>query len=134
MDDVRNRYLRERVLTATPAQRVVMLYDRLALDLTRARTAVDRSTAGPYLAHAAQVVGELFTSLDRSAGGPAENLADLYSYLLRVLFDAQLGNADASLASVESIIGDLRAAWTAIADGTAGADAEPMLATGAWTA
>ena len=134
MNDVRNRYLRERVLTATPAQRVVMLYDRLALDLTRARTAPDSATAGRHLAHAGQVVGELLSSLDRSAGGPAENLADLYSYLLRVLFDAQLGNADESLASAETIIGELRTAWTAIADGTAGTDPAPMLATGAWTA
>ena len=134
MNDVRNRYLRERVLTATPAQRVVMLYDRLALDLTRARTAPDSAAAGRHLAHAGQVVGELLSSLDRSAGGPAENLADLYSYLLRVLFDAQLGNADESLASAETIIGELRTAWTAIADGTAGIDAAPTLATGAWTA
>lgn len=134
MDDVRNRYLRERVLTATPAQRVVMLYDRLTLDLARARAATDRATAGPHLAHAAQVVAELLTSLDRSAGGPADNLAELYGYLLRTLLDAQIGNADQALASAESIVVELRAAWAAVADGTAGDEPERVLATGAWTA
>lgn len=34
--DLRARYTNQRVMTATPGQRLVMLYDRLALDLRRA--------------------------------------------------------------------------------------------------
>lgn len=34
--DLRARYTNQRVMTATPGQRIVMLYDRLALDLRRA--------------------------------------------------------------------------------------------------
>jgi flagellar protein FliS len=140
VDDFRSRYLRERVLTATPVQRVVLLYDRLALDLARAREAADPVAAGPHLGHAAQIVAELLTSLDASVGGPAANLTDLYNYLLRTLVAAQTGGAVDSLEAVESIVAGLRAAWTAISDGATANDnslvgAVPGVAvTGSWTA
>lgn len=117
MDDIRSRYLRDRVLTATPVQRVVLLYDRLVLDLGRARAAgTDRVEAGSHLGHATQIVAELLGSLDQTAGGPATNLADLYHYLLRELLAAQVSGDPASLASAESVVERLRDAWTTIAD------------------
>ena len=85
MDEARARYLRDRVLTATPAQRVVMLYDRLGLDLTQAVATEDAIAAGAHIGHASQVVAELLGSLDVTAGGPADNLAAIYGYLLREL-------------------------------------------------
>ncbi|MCU1659904.1 MAG: Flagellar protein FliS, partial [Pseudonocardiales bacterium] len=82
-DDARARYLRDRVLTATPAQRVVMLYDRLALDLGLASTVAasavgisavgtsavdtDRHAVAAHLSHALEVVAELHASLDLTA-------------------------------------------------------------------
>lgn len=117
MDDFRNRYLQDRVLTASPTQRVVMLYDRLLLDLARARAAQDATNAGPHLAHAALIVAELHDSLDHSVGGPVANLVDLYSYLLRELLTAQAGNECAadSLATIEQISTQLRDTWATVA-------------------
>lgn len=138
MDAIRQRFLQDRVITATPAQRVVMLYDRLALDLTRART--DADEADRHLDHATQIVAELIGSLDRTAGGPAENLATLYTYLLRELMTAQLSGSVAGLAPVAAAVDTLREAWVRVADGTADGTADdavaasPALAGTSWTA
>lgn len=134
MDAIKQRFLADRVMTATPAQRVVMLYDRLALDLARART--DADGAQEHLNHAALIVGELLGSLDQSAGGPAENLASLYDYMLRQIWSAQLSGDVVGLTSVEANVWTLREAWTTIAAGGAeAASASPALAIGArWTA
>ena len=109
-EDVRARYLRDRVMTATPAQRVVMLYDRLGLDLTRACEAEDSYAAGQHLSHAMEVVAELRASLDVTAGGPAENLAAIYGYLLGELVGARGGELE-RLAPVRGIVSGLRTAW-----------------------
>ena len=110
-DQIRARFLRDRVLTATPAQRVVMLYDRLALDLRLALDATDDLSAGPHLSHAMLIVAELQSSLDVAAGGPAENLGRIYGYLLRGLVDARGGSRD-SVPGLAGIVESLRDAWS----------------------
>jgi flagellar protein FliS len=127
--DLRARYLNQRVMTATPGQRVVMLYDRLALDLVRAAdcySANDALTAGTHIDHAMQIVAELAGSLDTTAGGPAENLASLYGYLLREL-STVLSGETARLAGAQGIIGTLRDAWSKAVTSTA-----TPAAAGAW--
>jgi flagellar protein FliS len=109
-DEVRARYLRDRVLTASPAQRIVMLYDRLGLDLTLADNADEPAATRQHLGHAMQVVAELRASLDLSAGGPAENLASLYGFLLGELVAAQRGDT-ARLRPLQGIVASLREAW-----------------------
>ncbi len=81
----RLRYLTDKVSTATPAQLIVMLYDRLGVDIERAASAqVEGDLAGvsAALLHAQQIVSELRASLDTSAWSGAENLASLYQYML----------------------------------------------------
>lgn len=127
-DELRTRFLRERVLTASPAQRVVMLYDRLVLDL--GRTAADTSTERTrHIDHAVQVVAELRASLDEGAGGPAENLASIYGYLLRELIAARGGAVD-RLPKLVEIVETLRAAWVQVAQETP--QASGTAAAGAW--
>jgi flagellar secretion chaperone FliS len=127
-DELRTRDLRERVLTASPAQRVVMLYDRLTLDLTRA-AAGSAARPNEHIDHALQIVAELRASLDESVGQPGENLAAIYGYLLRELI-AVRGGETARLAGVTEIVETLRFAWTKIANQLS-VDAAP-LAAGAW--
>jgi flagellar protein FliS len=110
VDEVRERYLRDRVMTATPAQRVVMLYDRLGLDLTLAEGTGDTVSASTHLGHAMQVVAELHASLNVSAGGPADNLASIYTYLLQELLAARAGES-ARVTGVRMIVTELREAW-----------------------
>jgi flagellar secretion chaperone FliS len=136
-DDVRARYLSDRVLTATPAQRVVMLYDRLGLDLALAQGAADAEphVAADHLRHALEVVAELHSSLDVSAGGPAENLSSIYAYLLRELLAARGGESE-RLPAIAEIVTTLRAAWNAAAEQLTNTapDVEAPTAAGAWVA
>lgn len=145
-DEVRARYLRDRVMTASPAQRVVMLYDRLGLDLTLAQAALSDATnateavagaaadpvaAGTHLAHAMQVVAELQASLDTSAGGPAANLASLYAFLVGELV-AIRGGAYEKLPAVAEIVATLRDAWAQAAQAVAPEPRTAPAAAGAW--
>jgi flagellar secretion chaperone FliS len=121
--DLRERYLRDRVLTATPAQRVVMLYDRLLLDLTFAAESPDDLGAAPHLSHAMLIVAELQASLDPSAGGPAENLARIYGYLIQQLIGARSGGRD-GLPGLVGIVSALRESWAAAIEQLSGAVAQ----------
>jgi flagellar protein FliS len=87
-----------------------MLYDRLGLDLTRASEAEDSFGAGQHLNHAMEVVAELRSSLDVTAGGPADNLASIYGYLLSELVGAR-GNENTKLPPLRQIVSALRDAW-----------------------
>ncbi|PPK94501.1 flagellar protein FliS [Kineococcus xinjiangensis] len=83
-----NRYVAESLATASPAALLVMLYDRLVIDLQRAEQALeagDRETAHTSLTHAQDIVLELQNSLrvDAWDGGPG--LMSLYSWLMKEL-------------------------------------------------
>lgn len=132
-DELRTRYLRDKVMTASPAQRVVMIYDRLGLDLTRAAagTADQIAETGAHLAHAMQIVTELQSSLDISAGGPADSLASIYGYLLRELITIRGGQLQRLPAVIEMVAG-LRQAWAVAAEQVVREPAQLGAAAGAW--
>lgn len=130
-DEVRARYLRDRVMTATPAQRVVMLYDRLGLDLTRAADEPDEFSAGQHVSHAMEIVAELRSSLDITAGGPAENLAAIYAFLLRELVAVRTGQFG-RLSPLHRVVADLRDAWAQAGELVANSGAAAPAAAGSW--
>jgi flagellar protein FliS len=111
---LRSRYLNDSVTTATPAQLLVMLYDRLVLDLGQAETALragDRAAATPKLMHAQEIVMELRVTLDMNAWDGAPGLASLYGFLLTELVGANVrGDAD-RVASCRALVEPLRDAW-----------------------
>jgi flagellar protein FliS len=87
----REAYLAASVATATPGQLLVMLYERLVLDLQRATDALrggEPSQAHAPLLHAQDIVLELRSTLrvDAWDGGPG--LAALYDYLYTELVRA----------------------------------------------
>jgi flagellar secretion chaperone FliS len=111
---VRARYLSNGVTTASPQQLLVMLYDRLALDLERAHvalTASDRETARVQLQHAQDIVLELRGSLKVEVweGGP--RLAALYAWLLTELIEANIKGDLRRVAECRKIVEPLRDAW-----------------------
>lgn len=112
-DTARARYLADAVATATPARRIVLLYDRLWLDIQRAQAAQDSGdvSARDHLQHGQQIVAELLGSLDVNAWSGAADLASLYSYLLRELIGEVLEPRPGRLAAVTKIVSDLRASW-----------------------
>ncbi len=88
---LRARYVGDAVTTSSPQQVLVMLYDRLALDLERAQREVaagNRIGASDQLQHAQEIVLELLSSLqvDVWEGGP--RLAALYRWLIGELVQA----------------------------------------------
>jgi flagellar protein FliS len=111
---LRSRYLNDSVTTATPAQLLVMLYDRLVLDLNHAEKALresDRGTATSRLMHAQEIVMELRVTLDMDAWDGAQGLASLYGFLLTELVGANIrGDAD-RVASCRALVEPLRDAW-----------------------
>ena len=120
---LRARYLGDTVATASPQQLLVMLYDRLALDLERAETALvagDRESANGQLQHAQEIVLELRSSLrvDVWEGGP--RLAALYGWLLTELMQANVKGDRNRVRSCLSVVEPLRDAWRQAAASLAG--------------
>lgn len=120
-------YVRERVLSATPAQLVTMLYDRVLLDLARAEAAQvesDWTAATTHLLHAQDVIAELSSSLDVAAWKGAPDLLAIYTYLTKQLIAANVSRDVTSTRECAALLGPLRWAWIAAAEGLA-APAEP---------
>lgn len=89
----REQLRREAILSATPAQLVTMLYDRLLLDLRRAETAQGSGNwpvASENLLHAQAIVAELSASLDTTSWDGADNLLGIYNYVSSALVSANL--------------------------------------------
>jgi flagellar protein FliS len=111
---LRGRYVGDSVSTAAPERLLVMLYDRLVLDLERAESAQrqgDREQANANLQHAQEIVLELRSTLDPSLweGGPA--LAALYGFLHGELVQANLTGDSTRTATCRALVEPLREAW-----------------------
>jgi flagellar protein FliS len=111
---LRARYMRDSVATASPQQLLVMLYDRLALDLERAEQAMvdaDRERAHEQLTHAQEIVLELRASLNADVweGGP--RLAALYGWLITELIQANVKQDVRRVRDCRKVVEPLRDAW-----------------------
>jgi len=109
----RDAYRRDAVQTATPAQRLVMLFDRLVLDLRRAQEALEGGVlrAAPHISHAQEILVELMSSLRTDAWDGAEQLLGLYAWANARLTDVRLSGDAAGIAPVIELVEPLRDAW-----------------------
>jgi flagellar protein FliS len=111
---LRNRYLQDSINTASPAKLLVMLYDRLVLDLVHGEVAIranDRDIASDRITHAQEIILELRTTLDIDAWAGAPGLASLYGFLLTELIQANIKRDADKVASCRAVIEPLRDAW-----------------------
>ena len=111
---LRARYLGDHIATASPQRLLVMLYDRLALDLERAHTALtegDRQAANAQLQHAQEIVLELQASLRVEIWDGGPRLAALYTWLLTELVRANVKGNARVVADCRKIVEPLRDAW-----------------------
>ena len=120
---LRSRYLGDSVATASPQRILVMLYDRLVLDLERAEMALDtgdRTEAAAQIQHAQDIVFELRESLrvDAWEGGP--RLAALYSWMITELVQAGVKRDRNRVSACRQIAEPLRDAWRQAAAQLAG--------------
>jgi flagellar protein FliS len=102
------------VATASPARLLVMLYDRLVLDLLQAERAQrekNRETANTSLQHAQRIVVELQFSLDVTAWDGGPGLSRLYTYLLSELTAANVRCDADRTARCRALVEPLQEAW-----------------------
>ena len=118
----RARFAATAVTTATPQALVVMLYERLVLDLQRGELAQrdgQLAVANTQLQHAQDIITELDHCLDVDVwdGGPA--LRALYTWLLTELVQANITNDPDRTAACRTLVEPLRDAWREAVSGGA---------------
>jgi flagellar secretion chaperone FliS len=107
-----NQYQSQAVETATPAQLVLMLYDRILVGVLRARQATERDVVNAELQRIQRILTELMVTLDRERGGDiAARLESLYEFSRDRVIQANIKQELGLLDDVEHVIGELRDAW-----------------------
>jgi flagellar protein FliS len=113
-----NVYRESAVLTATPEQLVVMLYDGANRFLTQSAVAMRESRpaiAGEKLRRAEAIIDELLATLDMSVGEIAQQLQSLYLFFKEHLMAARLEQSAPKVEEVARLMRELRTAWAGIA-------------------
>ncbi|GAA3335665.1 flagellar export chaperone FliS [Amorphoplanes nipponensis] len=111
---MRERYLADVAATASPAKLLLMLFDRLVVDLARgeeALTAGNRPDANTHLKHAQDIVTELHVSLNMDAWDGAAGLAALYTFVETELVNANVQGDVAKVSAVRGLMEPLRDTW-----------------------
>jgi flagellar protein FliS len=111
---MRDRYKTDNLQTANPAKLIMMMYDRLVVDMEFGKAAVergDREECNTQLQHAQAILMELLSSLDQDAwsGGPA--LASIYVFLTNELLLANLHQDVAKVQTCIDLVTPLQDAW-----------------------
>ena len=114
-----NAYKSTAVMTATPEQLVVMLYDGAIRFLRQATAAMQEGAHG----HASERIGrteaiidELLSTLNHEAGGElATRLQAIYAFCRRCLIEARVERESSKVAHVIRLLVDLREAWATVA-------------------
>lgn len=113
-------YRKQAVLTASPGQLVLMLYDGVLRFIAQAKEAFNEPAEShrrierihTSLERATNILAELQSNLDLSAGGDyAENLDRLYDYYQRRLVEANMRKDVGPALEVEQLVQALREAW-----------------------
>jgi flagellar protein FliS len=123
----RQAYTESAVMTASPEQLVVMLYDgaiRFLRQSAEAMRAGNREQSRNRMRRAEEVIDELNWSLDMSHGEVPQGLRSIYLFAKRQLVRANIdGDAD-RIDGVGRMLADLRESWVTIAERTEAARAE----------
>ena len=113
-----NAYRESAVLTATPEQLVVMLYDGANRFLTQSAIAMRdgrAGLAGEKLRRAEAIIDELLATLDMTVGEIADRLQSLYLFFKEHLMAARLRQDAGKVDEVAHFMRELRSSWAAVA-------------------
>lgn len=103
---------------ADPHQLIVMLFDGALERIAIAKGAIERENIeekGQKIGRAIAIIDGLRASLDKEYGGEiAGSLDDLYEYMQRRLFEANLNNNVEILNEVADLLIEVRSAWVGI--------------------
>jgi flagellar protein FliS len=117
------KYQETQVMTASPMQLVLMMYDECLQTLERAENAF--AIEGPeriqninnLILHAEDIITELAVSLDMEKGGEiAKNLHRLYDFMIFHLSQANVKHVVQPVREVRKMMLELREAWGKVAD------------------
>lgn len=123
-----NAYMRQGVLTASPAELIVMLYDGCIRQLKVGVLATgkkDFERANACFQKAQNILGALAASLDMSFK-LSENLLELYEYMIGEVIAVNESKNTERLDGVISLLLDLKSAWVQVAKIGAAATAEAI--------
>jgi flagellar protein FliS len=115
-------YRESSVLTASPEQLVVMLYDGAGRFLRQAEAAYGEGAlahAHDRLNRGEAIIDELMATLDMDQGQVAERLQAIYVYCKRCLTESRRERDVAKIRLVIRLMGELREAWAHVAGAAA---------------
>ena len=125
--NLRQEYLKQSVLTASPCELIVMLYDSCIKNLKLAGICLtdnnDFSGAHTHFKNAQEIIIELVNCLDPSIDLSAQ-LLDIYDFLLRTLRDMNIKKDLSLLPDVLEMLTSLRDTWQQISKSSYGATSE----------
>lgn len=112
-------YRSNSVMTASPGQLVVMLYDGAVRFLKQAELAFGEGAvvhAGDRITKAEAIVDELLATLDLEQGGEiAERLQAIYVFCKRLMIEARIERSTDKLARTAGLLLELREAFNEVA-------------------
>jgi flagellar secretion chaperone FliS len=114
MNSARTAYMGSMVSTASPARLLVLLYDRLVLDIQRGaelQEAGEHVAASEHLMHAQEIVLELQSSLRLDVWDGAAQLSAIYSFLHTRLVQANVKRDLEVTRSCLGLVEPLASAW-----------------------
>ena len=124
--NLKDEYLRQSIMTATPAELTVMLFNGCIKDLRLAEVAMEEPSdllkANEYLIKAQKILSELMSSLDLSYE-ISEKLLPIYSYLLREIRHMNVKKDFSEMPEILNILESQRDTWEQVAKaGSVGED------------
>lgn len=115
MNAYTQQYQQNQILSASPEQILVMLYDGAIRFTRQAMIGIEdgrSSVKVDGISRAMAIITEFANTLDHEVGGGiAANLDGLYSFMIRELTQANLNDDMEKLKVVEGLLVDLRQTW-----------------------
>ncbi|CAM3212980.1 flagellar export chaperone FliS [Sporolactobacillus spathodeae] len=111
-------YQQNSVMTATPGELTLMLYNGCIKFIRQARLAINEKNLADkntYLKKAQRIIRELMVTLDQKQP-ISDEMMRLYDYIYRRMIDANVKNDPAILDEVEGLVTDFRDAWKQVID------------------
>ena len=110
-----NQYQNNSILSASPEQILIMLYDgsiRFCRQAILAMEAKDKKVQAEKVSRTMAIVSEFSNTLNHEVGGEiAGELDALYGFMMRELTRANLENDRKALETVEDLLTGLRETW-----------------------
>jgi flagellar protein FliS len=120
----RNPYRSNDIISRPPASLVVLLYQRLLVELRRAHRQIedgDVEGRSRSLSRSTSIVFELMGSLNHEKGGDLSGrLSALYSYIVREIQDVDRTRDQDRLIRLVELVTPLHDAWVQSAEATSG--------------